>query len=136
MKKEDIWWADAAFAAHLDMKSHTGGIMTFGKGAVQSISRKQKLNTKSSTEAELIGADNILSHLIQTKDFLEAQGYNTAHTLFQDNTSAMLLEKNGTNNAGKQSHHINIRYYFIKDCYEENYWISSNVQLMTWLQTL
>ena len=47
------WWADASFAVHKDMKSHTGGVMSMGKGAVQSISQKQKLTTESSTEAEL-----------------------------------------------------------------------------------
>ncbi len=25
------WWADASFAVHQDMKSHTGGMMTLGK---------------------------------------------------------------------------------------------------------
>ena len=58
------WWADASFAVHKDMKSHTGGIMKMGNGAIQTISQKQKLNTKSSTEAELIGADDVISHLI------------------------------------------------------------------------
>jgi len=52
------WYVDASFAVHPDFKSHTGGVMTFGGGAVQSISRKQKLNTRSSTEAELVAADN------------------------------------------------------------------------------
>ena len=49
------WYVDAAFAVHPDFKSHSGGIMTFGNGALQSISRKQKLNTRSSTEAEIVG---------------------------------------------------------------------------------
>jgi hypothetical protein len=51
------WYVDASFAVHPNFKSQTG-TMSFdnGKGAVQSISRKQKLNTKSSTtEAELAG---------------------------------------------------------------------------------
>jgi hypothetical protein len=26
------WWANALFACHDDMRSHTGGIMTLGKG--------------------------------------------------------------------------------------------------------
>jgi hypothetical protein len=39
------WYVDAAFAVHPDFKSHTGGVMTMGKGAVTSISRKQGLNT-------------------------------------------------------------------------------------------
>jgi len=33
---------DAAFAVHPDMKSHTGAVFTFGKGAIISDSSKQK----------------------------------------------------------------------------------------------
>jgi hypothetical protein len=55
------WYVDASFAVHPDFKSHAGATMSFadGKGAVQSISRKQKLNTKSSTEAEPISVDDV-----------------------------------------------------------------------------
>ena len=110
------WWADAAFAVHPDMKSHTGSTMTMGKGAIQAISTKQKINTKSSTEAELVAADDTLSHLIQTKHFLEAQGHPSQQTILcQDNTSAILLERNGKSSAGKASRHINIRHCFIRD---------------------
>lgn len=35
------WWADGAFAVHDDYKSHTGGIMMMGKGAVYSTSTKK-----------------------------------------------------------------------------------------------
>ena len=114
------WWADAAFGVHIDMKSHTGGVMSMGKGAVQSISQKQKLNTKSSTEAELVGADDVMIHLMWMKNFLEAQGYGVKQTiLYQDNTSAMLLEKNGKESSGKRTRHINIRYFYIKDRIEK-----------------
>jgi len=34
------WYVDAAFAAHKDMKSHTGAVMTMGSGAVFSLNRK------------------------------------------------------------------------------------------------
>jgi hypothetical protein len=40
------WWVDASFAVHKDMKSHTGGTMTLGKGAIYATSTRQKLNTK------------------------------------------------------------------------------------------
>ena len=54
---------------------------------MQTVSQKQKLNTKSSTEAELVGADDVVSHLMWTKHFLEAQGYECKQTiLHQDNT--------------------------------------------------
>jgi hypothetical protein len=46
---------------------------------------------------------------------LEAQGHTITSNIFeQDNASAICLEKNGRSSAGKQSRHINIRY-FLKD---------------------
>ena len=36
-------------------------------------------------------------------------------TLYQDNTSTMLLENNGRLSCGKGSNHINIQYFFITD---------------------
>jgi hypothetical protein len=34
------WYVDASFAVHPDFKSHTSAMMTLGKGAMQSITRK------------------------------------------------------------------------------------------------
>ena len=61
------WYVDAAFAVHKDMRSHTGGFMSMGTrwAYVQSI--KQNLNTKSSTEAELVGVDDVLTQVIWTQ---------------------------------------------------------------------
>ena len=109
-------WVDAAYANHHDMKSHTGGVIMLGKGALYTKSTKQKLNTKSSTEAELVGASDFLSQTIWTRKFIEAQGYEVkANDFYQDNMSAMRLEKNGRASAGQKSRHIDIRYFFIKD---------------------
>jgi hypothetical protein len=49
------WFVDTSFAVHPDFKSHTGAMMTLGKGAMQSIARKQKMNVRSSTEGKLGG---------------------------------------------------------------------------------
>ena len=43
---------------HPYLKNHTGVIMTMGQGAMQSVPRKQKLNTSISTEAELVAVDD------------------------------------------------------------------------------
>jgi hypothetical protein len=48
------WYVEASFAVHPDFKSHTGAVMILGKGAMQSIARKQKMNVWSSTEGELV----------------------------------------------------------------------------------
>ena len=48
--------------------------------------------------------------------FMEEQGYKIdENVLYQDNKSAILLEKNGRKSAGKQSHALNVRYFFISD---------------------
>eukprot|EP00957_Ditylum_brightwellii_P211272 15365980-Ditylum_brightwellii.AAC.1 len=90
------WWIDSAFAIHPDMRGHTGVTMLFGKGSLSNWSMKQQLNTKSSTKTELITVDDMMPHVLWTKYFLQAQGYSVkTATIYQDNLSAMLLEKNG-----------------------------------------
>eukprot|EP00980_Cylindrotheca_fusiformis_P011530 scaffold2712_cov143-Cylindrotheca_fusiformis.AAC.4 len=59
------------------MRSHTGGMISMGKGALYASSHRQKLTTKSSTEAELVvGASDFLGQTLWTTNFLRAQGYN------------------------------------------------------------
>jgi hypothetical protein len=81
-----------------------------------SFSRKQKLNTKSSTESELVGVDDAMPLVIWTRYFLQEQGYEMKPSLvYQDNKSAMLLEENGRASSSKRTKHINVRYFFVKD---------------------
>ena len=61
------WWVGASYADHDDMRGHTGGTMSMGvtgRGLIISISKKQKLNTKSLTEAEIFGADDAIPHML------------------------------------------------------------------------
>ena len=67
--------------------------MSLGKWAIISTSIKQKMNTKSSTETELIAAENLMPHILWMNYFLNWQGYNAKDTiLYQDNKSAILLK--------------------------------------------
>jgi hypothetical protein len=110
------WWVDASFAVHADMKSHTGGAMTLGKGMVYSTSTRQKLNTRSSTEGELVGVNDVMPQILWTRYFLMEQGYQVKDSVvYQDNQSAILLEKNGRGSSSKRTRHINIRYFFVAD---------------------
>ena len=68
------WYVDASFGTHKDMKSHTGSAFTLGKGAIWNESTKQKVNARSSTEAELISTDDKISKIIWMKRFIESQG--------------------------------------------------------------
>ena len=106
---------------HPDFKSHTGGGVTLGKGFPVNQSRKQKLNTRSSTEAELVGADDLANMILWTKLFMEAQGHEIKdNVLFQDNKSAILLEENGKKSSSKRTRALNIRYFFLTDQVEKD----------------
>ena len=60
------WHCDAAFALHDDFRSHTGSTFSMGDGAITSLSRKQGMNTRGSTEAEVVATDEIVSPMIWT----------------------------------------------------------------------
>jgi len=110
------WWVDASYGVHWDCKGHTGMMMSLGKGAVMSFSHRQKLNARSSTEAELIGIDGALPYIMWRLYFIEAQGYEVvSNILLQDNQSTILLAKNGRWSSSKRTKHINNRYFLVKD---------------------
>ena len=110
------WYVDGSFTVHPNMRGHTGGGLTMGTGYPISASTKQKLNTRSSTESELVGVDDLMPSILWTRHFLEAQGYGVRENIvFQDNRSAILLEKNGRASSSKRTKHINVRYFFVTD---------------------
>lgn len=83
-------FVDASFAVHMDMHSHMGGGISWGIGILLSMCQKQKLNSKSSTEAEIIGVSDFLPNMIWARMFLECQGYEIdENILYQDNQSAI-----------------------------------------------
>ena len=109
-------WVDASYAVHPDMRSHTGGVISVGRGGLICKSSKQKINTKSSTEAEVVGAIDYLPLTLWVKMFMEAQGHKIYESILeQDNESAIKMEKNGKASAGPRSRHIDTRYFLIKD---------------------
>ena len=111
-----VWYIDAAYAVHDDMKSHTGSNFTLGKGMITSDSTKQKVNARSSTEAELIGVDDKVSKVIWTKKFIEAQGFQVkTNIVYQDNTSTIKMEENGKSSTGRRTRHYDIKLFYITD---------------------
>ena len=90
------WWIDESYAVHEDMKGHTGATLSLGKGGIYNGSWKQKMVPRSSTESELIGVYDVLPQVLWTKKFVEEQGWKDSTTVvYQDNTSSILLERNG-----------------------------------------
>ena len=85
-----------------------------GSDVVIGMSKKQKINTKSSTECKVVGADDALPQMVWTKYFIEAQVYNVGgNIMYQYNLSAMLLDNNGRTSSTSMTKHIRVRYFFI-----------------------
>ena len=113
------WYIDGSHQIHEDCRGRTGSLVTFGAGAVSSSSNKQKNNTKSSTKTEIIALHDKLSDVIWMRYFVECQGYTIDECIiFQDNMSALSLEKNGRMSSSKRTKHIKAKYFLIKDYYD------------------
>jgi hypothetical protein len=54
--------------------------------------------------------------VVWTHSFITAQGYKVKdNVVYQDNQSAMRLEKNGRASSGRRTRHIDICYFFVTD---------------------
>ena len=82
-------------------------------------SMKQKINSKSSTEAELIGVDDAFNFLVWVKQWMEwqMQEYPESertkilgrkNVILQDNTSVIQLERFGKRSSTKRTRNLSI----------------------------
>ena len=89
-----------------------------------SISAKQKINTKSSTKAELVGVDNAMTFFMWMKYFFGSQvrsinmnsplkPLGSDVTIKQDKKSAIQLERNIWKSSSKRTKHINVRCFYV-----------------------
>ena len=88
-----------------------------GKGCIYGASGIQKINTKSSTEAELVGVSDALPQVVWSRNFLRDQGYQVNESIiYQDNQSTIRICNNGRASSSRRTRHIYILYFFITDC--------------------
>ena len=66
------WWVNISFAVHTNMKSWMGMLMSLGAGSIHAGSVKQKINTSSSTHAELVGVSDALPKILWCRYFMKA----------------------------------------------------------------
>ena len=98
------------------MNNHTGAVFTIEKGAIISISAKQKLDSRSSTESELIGVYDKISKVLWMKRSLECQSFPVKlNIIYQDNTSSINLEDNGKESLVKRTRHFDRKYFYVND---------------------
>ena len=72
-------------------------------------------------ETEIIGVDDFMPAVLWTRLLLDLQEYGVIkNIIFQDNETAILLEKNGKLSSRKRTKHINMRYFFVTDRQEKH----------------
>ena len=105
---------DASFGCHENGKSHTGVCISLGDGPVFVRSVKQKIVTKSSTEAELVALSDEAGLLFHIEDFLKSQGYVSKIVIGQDNQSTIAMVS-GRTKESMRTRHIKVRYYWLRE---------------------
>lgn len=106
---------DASYNLHHDSRGHTGIVATIGRhnSPIYARSHKQKLHTRSSTEAELIATDEGILHILWIVLIFDFLGHpQTPVTVFQDNQSTLRVCQTGHSKNGKLKHMV-VRYNFI-----------------------
>jgi hypothetical protein len=107
-------FADASFGVHPDAKSHTGIFLSLGLGPILCKSVKQRIVTKSSTEAELVALSDATSLAMFQMLFMQSLGFEFQPVIMhQDNMSTISMAKNGYSTSDRTKH-IKIRFFFIK----------------------
>ena len=107
---------DASHGIHQNYRGQTGGCIKMGAGILHGRSSKQGLNSKSSTETELIGVSDYMPYPIWLINFYKEQGYEIKKVVLQqDNESTIRMLTNGRKSCGPKSRHIGIRFFWSTD---------------------
>ena len=69
-------WVDASYEIRTDYWIHIGYKISLVWVSVSSMSKRQNINSRILTEAELIGEDNVIPGLLWSRYFIEVQYFN------------------------------------------------------------
>ncbi|GJW30792.1 putative ribonuclease H-like domain-containing protein [Tanacetum coccineum] len=104
--------------ASLDRKSTTGGCQFLGRRLISWQCKKQTIVVNSTTRAEYVAAANCCWQVLWIQNQMMDYGFNFMNTKIHiDNESTISVIKNHV--AHSRTKHIEIRFHFIRDCYEK-----------------
>jgi hypothetical protein len=132
-EKEDTFlsaYADADWGSNpVDRKSITGWVAMLNGDPVSWASKKQRVVSQSTCEAELYAEAAAINELKWLKGLLDELGFASvqAPVLYGDNQSTQELSKNGIKS--ERTKHIDIKYHFVTDE------VSSGKVQLKWIPT-
>ena len=111
-----LWQISAVYGIHPYLKGRSSGMMLFLNGPVASKSSKHRINSRSSTQSEIIGVDDRIPGVLWMFHFLSGCSFEVNENIvYQDNQSLIPMERNEKYLCGKKTHNIDLRYFFIND---------------------
>jgi hypothetical protein len=110
-----VVYADASHLLHQDAKGHGGIILSLGSAPIMTKSYKLKINSKSSTESELVVLESACSYANWWFTLLKELNIMSTESIkiYQDNMSAIAMVKN-SNFSNLNKHMVN-RVNIIKE---------------------
>ena len=124
------WWVYAQYNISEDCKGYIGAIMLLVKRSVNSLYRRQNLNTWGLTESELLGADNSIILVLWLKYLIEAQIYSVEQNkMYQYNQPTMIFEANRFTTSPQITNHVNAGDFLIRDNIKKGTQKSNIIQL-------
>ncbi|GKB98365.1 putative ribonuclease H-like domain-containing protein [Tanacetum coccineum] len=104
--------------ASLDRKSTTSDCQFLGRRLISWQCKKQTIMANSTSEAEYVAAANYCGQVLWIQNQMMDYGFNFMNTKIHiDNESTISVIKNPV--AHSRTKHIEIRFHFIRDCYEK-----------------
>ena len=102
-------FVNSSFGLYEDGKSVAGVAIRLGNATIYVKSGKQKIVTRSLTEAELVEISDALSQVLWTREYLISAGINIGPAvMYQDNQSTIFLATEGRSTS-ERSRYIKIR---------------------------
>jgi hypothetical protein len=108
-------YTDSEYAGNADGRRSVSGYVTkIGNCSVTWSSRKQRIVTCSTAEAEYVSLAHCARELLFLRQFLKEIGYpQGTTTIHEDNQACIAIAENPAHHA--RTKHIDVRYHFIRE---------------------
>ncbi len=116
-QNELVIYTDASFAPHADLKSQSGLAVFYRGCLIHHSSRKQRLVSRSTAEAELIALSDAVEEIELASELIAEIGEMPRIIIKQDNEAVINLLRGG---GGLKTKHLRIRQHVIAEWVKHN----------------
>ena len=108
-------FVDASYGNDVGGRSRTGVVLYMAGAAIAAWTSKQKLVTKSSTEAEIVAMSDGLTQILWAREFVIDQGYELPATVVHEDNMGVIKLLASKRTAKQRTKHLNVRFFFATD---------------------